>query len=1065
MIVIDTECYDPNLHTIGDGSIRGDGACIMIGLYDGKDYVCCRPDDPRLADWLASDEEKCFHNACYDLAWLILNLGFKINGTIHDTMMRCCLVDEYMPLDLDSCCKKFKVKGKNFTDTLEAWFEAHKKQWGMRGSVWNNLDVVSAFPEGWSALERYNRQDCKATYDLFVATESRIHDVREIYDIECKLWPHWIAMRRLGVRVDLERMERFEYEINRLKTLQEQQMYYEYHINGEIIASPKKMTLAMNGLGIHSPNKTATGAESWDVKALPIIEHPVIPMILNFKNLDYLSGNKGIGKIRACLVGDRLHTVFKPTRRDEGGALSARLSSSAPNLQNWPSREEAYGQKAWGPEIRSLILPEEGQMLASPDYGQIETRIMAHYAVGPYAQWFRDQCNNPKIDMHALAMERTGIDSRYIIKRLNFGVPYGMGIKRMVALDYPMFKRAAAKHGVQDAWEYGDIIYQQFKTGFPVLFDMIKSIENTVKTQGYILSTGGRKHHAPRPSLNKHGSYSVPYYQCVAHVISGCQRPDMKIHTDKGLLRFDELPQYPTAKVCIDGQSYDFDWIDTGLKHCWEIVNSDNNSVVVSDKTPIVVFRNGMLQQVNTDELVIGDIMPIQPTVSGGVPVGKFMPKKTVHNMKVFEIDGDDIFWWYLLGYIYGDGGYFDSGFIVTGNEITDRVALDYIMDGLLERGIHYSFDCRHGGINEKVSWRSAALLQFYKEKVGFEHYKTIAPGIFKLPIAFRRAIIQGMMDSDGTVTGNHCISWFSKTESLAKGFVELCASVGLVTALCKAPTIVTKGYKVFIRSSDTYAETIGFSCQHKAERLERILCRDRTPPDCVLEALRPEIEALNVPRGPNRYSMNSEYSAHNKFKNGINRLTHNMIKKIFTLCNKQVPKLAEYQWTIITGLNDMGVIETNDIHVYSEEHLYLSWTGMITHNSAADVLKKGILTAYEHGIFNELPMHLTVHDENVVSMPFNKHGFQALEALIEDMRGAYAEQLSVPLTVSCEVGANWGYWSKDIFKEMKEGIFAEDAFQRVYAPQCKDTWWCIQNGYTGLDGKLAMIEEGQNTQ
>jgi DNA polymerase I-like protein with 3'-5' exonuclease and polymerase domains len=653
MIVIDLENYEAALHTMGDGSIRGNGSVIMIGLYDGKDYVCCKPDDPRLPDWLASDEEKCFHNACYDLAWLVCGLGLKVNGTIHDTMMRCALIDEYMNLDLDSCCKKFKVKGKNYADTIEAWFDSKKKQWGLRGDVWDNIDVVAAFPEGWAALEKYNKQDCKATYDLFMATEPQLRDVREIYDIECRLWPTWINMRKIGVRVDVERMDRLAYEVNRLLTLQEQQMYHEYQVNGEIIASPKKMSLAMNRLGIHSPNKTATGNESWDVKSLPIIEHPVVPMIMNYKNLSYLAGNKGIEKIRACMIGDRIHAVLKPMRRDEGGASTARCSVANPNMQNWPSREEAYGQKAWGVELRSLIIPEEGMMLSAPDYGQIETRIMAHYAVGPDAEWFRDQCKNPKIDMHALAMERTGIDSRYIIKRLNFGIPYGMGIKRMVNLDYPVFKRAAVSKGYQDAWAYGDVVYQQFKTGFPVLFDMIKDIEQTVKNQGYILSTGGRKHHAPRPTINQRGQWSVPYYQCVAHVISG----------------------------------------------------------------------------------------------------------------------------------------------------------------------------------------------------------------------------------------------------------------------------------------------------------------------------------------------------------------------------------------------------------------------------SAADILKKGILAAADDGVFDICPFHLTIHDENVVSTPFNKIGFEALDHLIHVMQDAYKERLAVPLTTSCESGPNWGYWKKDIFKEMQQGIFDPGAFKRVYPPQVKRSWWCMQKGYTGLDGEVEYLEEEKFTQ
>jgi DNA polymerase I-like protein with 3'-5' exonuclease and polymerase domains len=654
MIAIDLENFDPNLHELGDGAHRKDGAIIMVGLYDGKDYACCRPDDPRLPDWLASDEDKIFHNGIYDLSWLICGYGFKVGGTWHDTMTRCSLVNEYMNLDLDTCCKKFKVAGKNFEDTLEAWFDSVKKQWGLRGKVWDNLDVVSAFPEGWAALEKYNRQDCKATYDLFMATEPYMRDVREPYELECALYPLWIDMKKRGVRIDKLRMERFHEEINRLKILQEQQLYHEYGVNLEIIASNKKMSAAMSKIGVKSPNTTSTGNQSWDVKSLPLIDHPVVPMIMNLKNLDYISGNKGIEKLAQCIVGDRIYTTFSPNKRDEGGTVTGRLGSRAPNLQNIPSREDAYGQKAWGPEMRSLFLPDEGHnMVAAVDYGQIEFRLMAHFSVGAHAEWFRDQCRNPKIDMHAIAMERTGIESRYIIKRINFGVPYGMGIKRMVNLDYPVFKKAATEHGYDDAWEYGNLLYQQFKTGFPVLFDMMANIEQTVRTQGYIKSLGGRIRHKPPVEQNQYGGWSVPYYKMTSHMIQG----------------------------------------------------------------------------------------------------------------------------------------------------------------------------------------------------------------------------------------------------------------------------------------------------------------------------------------------------------------------------------------------------------------------------SAAEMLKQGLCLALKAGVFDVLPCHLSVHDENVVSVPFEKIGIEAIEEMKHCMETAYADKLTVPFPASCELGPNWGYWSSDIYEEMKQGIFDETAFQRVYAPKVKASWWCIKNGYNGLDGQVKLIQEEKFTQ
>ena len=133
----------------------------------------------------------------------------------------------------------------------------------------------------------------------------------------------------------------------------------------------------------------------------------------------------------------------------------------------------------------------------------------------------------------------------------------------------------------------------------------------------------------------------------------------------------------------------------------------------------------------------------------------------------------------------------------------------------------------------------------------------------------------------------------------------------------------------------------------------------------------------------------------------------------------------------------------------------YYKMTSHFIQGSAAEYLKKGLEITQDAGVFEEIPMHLSVHDENVGSVSFDKHGIDALITMQECMEKAYEDIMSVPVPCAVEMGPNWGYWSNDIFEEMKKGIFAEDAWQRVYAPKVNDDWWCIQNGYKGLDGVL----------
>ena len=100
---------------------------------------------------------------------------------------------------------------------------------------------------------------------------------------------------------------------------------------------------------------------------------------------------------------------------------------------------------------------------------------------------------------------------------------------------------------------------------------------------------------------------------------------------------------------------------------------------------------------------------------------------------------------------------------------------------------------------------------------------------------------------------------------------------------------------------------------------------------------------------------------------------------------------------------------------------------------SAADILKFALLKAYQDGIFDVLTMHLTVHDENVVSVPFNKVGTEACVALQHTMNMSFHDKLKVPIKACCELGPNWGYWSGDIYAEMQKGNFDPQFFAKDY--------------------------------
>jgi DNA polymerase I-like protein with 3'-5' exonuclease and polymerase domains len=518
MIAIDIETVDSNLHTLGDGSIRGDGGILCVGLYDGQDAVCVEPDDPRLKDWLASDESKCFHNGVYDLSWLMLGYNFDVKGTIHDTMTRQGLIDEYSDLDLDSCCKKLNVGGKNFDDTLENWWTMNKDLYGLRGNIWTHLDVVWSTKDGRDAIQRYNIQDCKATYNLFHAQEPHLKGLEDVYKLECDIYPLLMMMKRNGIRFDTVGRDRLITIIEARRQTALEALKHEYNFTEDIIASPKKMGTAMNEIGIKSPVETAKGNQSWGADVLDLIDHPIVPMIQEVKAYNAILSKQLKGAFQTMVIGDRIHCTFYPTKRDDGGTVTARFSCKYPNLQQVTAREEKHGQKTYGSEIRSLFLADEGYILGCSDYTAIEAVCLAHYAVGPQAEWFREQIA-AGIDFHKLVQEITGITSRDVIKRMNYGFIYGMGLNKLISTNMLLFKALATTEGL-DITDYSQQLYKQYHARFPVIRDTMKYDQNEAKINGYVKSISGRMHHKPRP-IFENGRWNDGLYKVTNFRLQG----------------------------------------------------------------------------------------------------------------------------------------------------------------------------------------------------------------------------------------------------------------------------------------------------------------------------------------------------------------------------------------------------------------------------------------------------------------------------------------------------------------------------------------------------------------
>lgn len=520
-VAVDIETFDPNLKIYGDGSCResdspdDDDSCILcVGTYDGqraKAYMPFTTEWEEFTELMADENiDKVFHNGIYDLSWLVCGYDVEVKGNCHDTMTRMTYIDEYADLDLDNCCKYFKVQGKNKSETIEAWYEQHKEQviytskvlghkikktddlWAHSLFLWNN------WREFRDKMIEYNLQDCRATYNLYFAQEARMQKVYDAYMVDVRLTPLVIQMKKRGVLIDKKAMAKLTEDIQNDIDEKKKVLENTYGITLEMIGSPKQLGKRLNQMGIHSPVLTKTGAESWGADAMARLMHnPVIPLIEEVKGYiklltTYMQG----GMSQAILSDGRIHCTFSPNKREDGGTVTGRFACSKPNLQQIPARDKHFGH-SYGQAMRSIFIPEEGCMMSALDYSQIEYLLLGHFAQGPQAAWFREQAN-AGIDFHTVAMQATGIPERTVVKTFNYGVIYGMGWKTAMEKNYVLFEKLAAKEG-KTIEQFTQDTYNNYHARLPVIRDTMKVVQNIAKMQGYVMTIGGRYQHKPKP--------------------------------------------------------------------------------------------------------------------------------------------------------------------------------------------------------------------------------------------------------------------------------------------------------------------------------------------------------------------------------------------------------------------------------------------------------------------------------------------------------------------------------------------------------------------------------------
>lgn len=527
----DLETKDPQLQALGPG-VRRPGNYVVglsFAIEDGPSYYLpMRHEggdnlDPqavlRYAQAQAAEfeGELCGAHLNYDLDWAEEEgVTFPRVKKFRDALMLEALIDELqMGYRLQDVCERRLGRGKEEQLLREA-AASYGKGFDLKKDLWR-LPARFVGP--------YGTFDAEAPLLLLRRQEKEVEeqDLWQIYDLESDVLPILVRMRRRGVRVNFEKLEKIE-----RWCLQGEQDQCDVvrHETGVTITpgdlwKPDALAKPLQMIGVQVPLTPKTRKPSIDKFFLDGIEHPVAEAIQRARKLNKLRTTFA-ASIRSHAVDGRIHTTFNQVRKqddfsaddEEEGARFGRLSCVDPNLQQQPARDDELG-----PMWRDIYEPDEGGEWCSADFSQQEPRFTVHYAVKTYLhkkgrgsnyedfekalEAQRRYREDPSTDFHQMMSDFTGL-KRKQAKEIFLGLVYGMGgAKLCKKLGLPTVfeertSRSGAKIMIEVAGPEGREVMNKFDAEVSFARSLARYCETEAAKKGYVTTIKGRRCRFPK---------------------------------------------------------------------------------------------------------------------------------------------------------------------------------------------------------------------------------------------------------------------------------------------------------------------------------------------------------------------------------------------------------------------------------------------------------------------------------------------------------------------------------------------------------------------------------------
>ena len=400
---------------------------------------------------------------------IVARYGIDMQGIKFDTMLESYVYNSVVGRhDMDSLALRYlEHKNISFEDIAGK---------GKKQLTFNQIDLEQAGP--------YAAEDADITLRLHNALYPKLEaddKLKKVFEtIEMPLVPVLSRMERTGVYIDSILLGAQSIELaQRLDEIEK--LAYELADQEFNLSSPKQLqAILFEKMGLPVLKKTPSGTPSTNEEVLQelALDYPLPKLLLEYRGLAKLKSTytDKLPKMVNAATG-RVHTSYH-----QSGTVTGRLSSSEPNLQNIPVRNQE------GRRIRQAFVAKPGYKILAVDYSQIELRIMAHLSGD---QALLDAFREGK-DIHAataaeilgLAIDDVSTEQRRRAKAINFGLIYGMsafGLAKQLDM------------GRNEAQDYMNVYFERY----PGVLEYMESTRNSAAEQGYVETLFGRRLYLP----------------------------------------------------------------------------------------------------------------------------------------------------------------------------------------------------------------------------------------------------------------------------------------------------------------------------------------------------------------------------------------------------------------------------------------------------------------------------------------------------------------------------------------------------------------------------------------